>query len=79
MRVLTPNRRVSINIAEADSEVRNMNRISSWAAPVANVPTTVLPAVRAVTSIRGNDAATGRVRVIASSRSAAIPSATAPP
>ena len=33
MRRVTPERRVSISIAEADSDVRNMNRISSCAAP----------------------------------------------
>ena len=53
-----------------------MNRISSWAARreradhgAARRPGGHLDP--------GNDAATGRVRVIASSRSAAIPSATA--
>ena len=77
MREVTPRRRVSISIAEADSDVRNMNRISSCAAPVWNVPTVSAPAVRVVTSMPGSEPAALAARSRPSSKSSTAPSATA--
>ena len=78
IRRVTPKRRVSISIAEADSDVRNTNRISSCAAPAWNVPIWSRPR-RSGRSRRPSGCAlsSASAAVRASSKPAAAPSETA--
>ena len=77
IRRVTPKRRVSISIADADSDVRKTNKMSSCAAPAWNVPICSPPAVRAVTSTVGTFLSNASAAVRASAKPAAAPSETA--
>ena len=62
IRRVTPKRRVSISIDEADSDVRNMNRITSCAAPVANKSRPRIAAGRARRHVDGSQGRRDRSR-----------------